>query len=257
MERKIFVLALALLASGLAAAAWNAVDTFESYSVGPVVAPWTTSTSGTGTLVNPAAIVPGQNLSYGVPAGAINDTYGLSRALPTSIAATDEVTMFLRFQADPAYANNNFGLTTAVTPNANNYNNFNVQVGPRNGKFSVRSGGTFYEYTYSANTWYDVWVVIHPTTTAGNFDVYMKVDGTGNATSADLLRAGNTYRNALGSVNTPGMTLGFFDALSQGSATNPVALMVQLDDISLSIPEPATMLLLGLGGLTMLRNRKR
>jgi hypothetical protein len=174
------------------------------------------------------------------------------------------VTLFLRFQADPVLANNNFGLTTAVTPNKSDYNDFNVQVGPRAQKFSIRSGGTFYLYDYTPNTWYDVWVVVHPTVTVGNFDVYMKLDGTGDATAADLLRAGNTYRNALGSVNAPGTTLGFFDALSQGSATNPVGWMVGVDDINLSsgvnltvAPEPASMLLLGLGSLAMSFRRKR
>jgi hypothetical protein len=274
MERKFYVLVLALLASGLAAADWNlgttwtAVDNFESYSTGVIgtagVAspPWNVNDSQAEPPGNPSAQAIGQELNgnkYLLSEMALgtstNETYGVNRALPTAIPLTDTSTsLFLRFQApNPANANNSFGLTSSITPSAANFGDFRVQFACRNGDFEVRNGSSWVTKAYTANTWYDVWAVIN--TSISKFDVYMKAEDGSGPVPADLMAAGINFR-------TPATaSLSFFDVMVQGPATGTAITdlnnnKVLLDNIYISIPEPASMLLLGLGGLVMSFRRK-
>jgi hypothetical protein len=102
--------------------------------------------------------------------------------------------------------------------------------------------------------WYNVWAVINQST--DRFDVYL-TSGSAGAADADKVASNAAFR--VGTANP----LVSFVALVQGYAGAPSENKVRLDDIYLfdgvmlsnPVPEPAAMLILGVGSL-FLRKRK-
>jgi hypothetical protein len=257
------VAVLALLASGLAAAVM--VDTFDSYTTGTMntVAnpPWKEAFN-----VGPAAATIGQetggNQYLAITAATGNTltdpTNAVYRSIPAITNANTATTLFLRFRAETATTNSSFGLSKLTVPTLG-FGDFQVQMrvvataGVDN--FSVRNGTGFTANTpVTVGTWYNVWAVINQST--DKFDVYMTT-GSADATAANLIYANNGFRTA-----APTEDLVTFLGVSQGSKLLPNTNALDLDSIAitdgvnLTVPEPASMLLLALGGL-VLNYRKR
>jgi hypothetical protein len=276
MEKKMFsVLVFALLASGLASAVM--VDDFESYSTGPVVSPWTEAQRGG--YAKAAAIKQdgeGGNKYLAIqpsPAVTPNLTFDPTNAIYrpiTAIANADTATtLFTRFRAETATVNASFGLSKVVTP-----------IGYQTGSFtelsnqmrvSVQSSVLCFDFynntawataaqrtAITVGQWYNVWAVIHQNT--DTFDLYLTTGNNGADIAGNRLFAlsGIGFRG-----KAPTEDLVTFLAMTQGNRALANANPLDLDDIAitsgevLTIPEPASMLLLGLGGLVMSLRRKR
>jgi hypothetical protein len=215
----------------------------EAFNAGPATATIGQETGGNQYLAITAS--PGNTLTD--PANAVY------RSIPAIANANTATTLFLRFRAETATANSSFGVSKLAVPTLG-FGDFQVQMrvvataGVDN--FSVRNGGGFTANTpVTIGTWYNVWAVINQST--DKFDVYMTT-GYADATAANLLYANNSFRTA-----APTEDLVTFLGLSQGSKSSPNTNALDLDSIAitdgvnLTIPEPASMLLLGLGGLVM------
>jgi len=259
----VFVAMLLIAANTLAA---TPVDNFNSYATGPVntVAkpPWTEAWN-TGFTASTIAGSGGDN--YLVTASTINvaQTNAVWRGVTAIPNADTATTLFLRFRAETSTANSSFGLTDMVTPVGYLTGNFGeyanqMRVSVQGGVlgFDVRNGGGFNATRYAINVgeWYNVWAVVNNNT--DKYDVYMTA-GLDNAITGNIL-----YQQTLqGFRKTSTNPLVTFLAMTQGGTVNN-GLPLDLDDIYLTpgshlemIPEPATMILLGLGGL-VLRRRK-
>lgn len=251
--KKVFMMcaAIALIAVSQA----GLVDDFEGYETGNLgnVAspPWTSVLNATSSNVLIAEADGNKHFAYFAPGSGV--VRGGSRAIEAVDDTNSATTLFLRFYTETDSFNNTFGLSSNAAPTA--FGDMNVMLRVNAGLFDVRSGGSFTPgVAIQSGTWYNVWAVIDQTT--DTFDVYLN-SGLAGATAANLVAEGAAFR--VGTTNP----LVSFVALVQGYTGAPAENKVRLDDIYLfdgvvlsnPIPEPATLLVLGLGGL-FLRKRK-
>jgi hypothetical protein len=258
----VFVAMLLIPANTLAV---TLVDNFDSYATGLVntVAkpPWNEAWN-IGLAASTIAGSGGNN--YLVAAATVNvaQTDAVYRGVTAIPNADTATTLFLRFRAETSTANSSFGLTDMATPvgylagaftEYANQMRVSVQGGVLG--FDVRNGTGFNatRYAITVGQWYNVWAVVNNST--DKYDVYMTT-GLDDAITGTIL-----YQQTLqGFRKTSTNPLVTFLAMTQGGTVNN-GLPLDLDTIYLTpgshleIPEPATMILLGLGGL-VLRRRK-
>ena len=240
------------MAAGLASAVL--VDNFESYSLGGVdtvtggawvESPTRTSDgftiadNGSGNQVLSVMNTnDGQNGVYGVLDGDEIVAEGQTKTLFTQFYLT----------GDTGTYDVSFGLSAADAPTGwGNYGSYFTIV---NGNFNVRQGGGNTTVgTVTAGQWYYVWMVVD--NLAHTHDVYLKTVAA-DASTADMVADDFGQRTVGGDLDR------LFAMTNWSGSLRPVLFdNVEIrDGVDLAIPEPATMLMLGLGGLS-LRLRKR
>ena len=240
------------LAGGLSLAAL--VDDFEGYETGlvrDVASPPWTATDNTMFARIGAEDDGNQYLTYGWSGGY----RGAYRAVSPISEASSAATLFARVYAAADSVDHSFGLSDLATPGW--FSDFEVQMAILENEtagvvdLAGRNGGAAQRVAQlNVGQWYNVWAVIDQTT--DTYDLYL-TGGLADATEADKIASGFAFRNG-----TADDLVTFFAFGTRGEN-------VRLDDIYLfdgvalsnPIPEPATVLLLGLGGWAASQKRKK
>ena len=167
---------------------------------------------------------------------------------------TTGAVLFFNLYANKENLNHSFGLSDVSSSEISWFNDYEVQLAVQsNGDNSdglvnlyFRNGGTGETTSISSSTWYNVWAVIDQVN--DTYDVYLST-GEANIGTATLVAEDMSFRNAAdGSVGD--LTTIFAFAYQPGDEED-----LWIDNVALTVPEPATMALLGFG-LLAVRKRK-
>lgn len=249
MKRLIFM----LMAAGLVAAGQAAlVDDFESYSLGNVrdVAspPWT-AIDGTGQADIFDDGTGNQYLGFGWSGGwrgTYNDTIA-----PIADGTVGSV-LFFNVYANAEGLDHSFGLSDVAGVDIDWYDDFEIQIYMKrnaagdDGKviLGARNGS---EVEVDTGTWYNVWAIVDQLN--DTYDVYYST-GAADLETAILHSDDAAFRNGTSDSLTALVGCGYYtDENSQQE--------MWIDNIDLTVvPEPATLILLGLGGAALLRRQR-
>ncbi len=230
----------------------SVIDDFESYSVGNAHSggsnafelnggPWTTNTDGGSGLTAIEDNGSSQHLAFGWNAGQ----RGATRTGAT-IANGESGTYYFRIRTDDASPDVSYGLSDVPSGDAFSYGEFEVQIGLVNSggpTLGARNGGVFEQLVtgLSANTWYDIWLVVDNDT--DTYDAYYGTGGDPNGiASATKFADDFGYRNGPSSND-----LLTFMTLSN----NHEDLKAYVDDISYSSLPPGPTVITGSATLTV------
>jgi len=236
------------------------VDDFESYALGNVrdVAdpPWT-ALGGTGQADIEADVTSNQFLVFGWNSG----WRGCARDIGPVADSSSATTLFMRFYAENDDLNHSVGLSDfAVGDMTQWFGDFEVQIAAVNDgilddglvDFVVRDGGSS-TVVGQLNTgqWYNIWAVIDQT--ADTYDVYLTT-GTADATSTDLVADDFAFRNGTTDDLVSFLACGYYAGDQQDLWVDDIHLT---DGVDLTyVPEPTTLILLGIGSLALAKRRK-
>lgn len=244
---------LLFMAAGIVAVGQAALfDNFGGYAIGKVQAPWTGIFAGTGNAV--IAAEPSGN-QYGSWWAANNGARGMWRSLAGNsiVNADTATTVYMRVMTETSTNDGSFGLSDIAVPTT--WGDFEVQVALINGGLNARNGGGVVplNMTFTVGAWYNVWMVIDNST--DTYDVY--ATSSGDATGLAPLADNFVFRNS-GAGLVANDLITFMTLANTRAAAEPF----RIDDIhitsgvNLTIPEPATLVLLSLGGLLLRRKNK-
>jgi hypothetical protein len=256
MKRLVFML-MVVLVVGTSANALTLVEDFEDYTTGA----FRTDGSGTDAISDWSAFDNSTNpLSTGLVAieddgatqyagfgwGNSGKTRGISGDVPAIVEGAT-ATYYFQIRTEDETPNASFGLSDVESPTW--FSDFEVQVAlvysSENGIQLGARNGESTEYGVSglsADTWYDIWIVVDNAT--DTFDLYYGTSGDPD-TMGTQIADDYAFRNGTTS------DLGTFMAIGYGHED----LNAHIDDIYTSVPEPATMAILGLGALLICRKR--
>ncbi len=250
-----------------ASAAYVLVDDFEASASGSVNGQnsWVADTNVGNTLyavVTDPTDGTNQVLQLGNPGSDKKARKPLGVANAIADGTTGTLFFRVNFQKSGTTLNANFGLTHNDSPAGTG--DFTIQLPlDNNGKLKAKDGGSTVDLANGSATanvlgvWYNLWVVVNHSTDA--YRVFVQSDG-----DADLAVQTELFSTSdpLGFRANPGINSidNLFIQSSQG--------FVYWDDFyvdntgmnlanpTIAIPEPASMALLGLGGLMMIRRRR-
>jgi len=262
--KSLIVTAVSAVAVGVcgvsqAQAAYSLVDDFESYSTGKLRDDVTGSTVGEGGIweevTNGTGFAEIQNdgstnhLAVGWNSG-FRGAYADVTDIPDGGAAT----YYLRVRTGDDTPDASFGLSDLTAPTGA-FGDFEAQVAivddgdGGNGQFKLiaRNGGGFEDLATGlvVDTWYDIWIVADNAT--DTYDVFFDTnvgnpDALGSLVGNDL-----AFRNG----TTDALATLFTLAGSSDFSLNVDNVYYNPD----AVPEPATLALMGLGGLVIFRRR--
>ena len=266
--KKVFVMLFAALMASVSQASWVLVDDFESYdnsadthttiATGGV---WTSVFDGTGNshIIDTDAGQVLQAKGGAAWRGAEYDLSGTDAAV-----LVDEVQTFF-FQVEVSYsgeATTNWvydfmmGLSpdVSVIDDVDAWADFSAMPYINNAAdtpyINANGSGTWWA-PMSADTMTNVWLVVDNDATAPTFDLYYST-GTDAAT---LVVEGANWR-----YSTVGVDLNALGFMAAGAEFTEYLVdniyYADGEDLSNPVPEPATMLLMGLGSIAAIRRRK-
>jgi len=216
------------------------IDTFEGYTAGNPLSDENPSWLSKGDITDQLVAVEGTGNQY----YANNNTSGQYTRGATIGLGNDAIAdgtmgyLSFRVMATTNGTDSGIGLVAAAPANAAvaEWEFFGPYISVYNGEIRLYNGVDFDEvFTVTIGGWHDVRMDIY--NDSDTFDLW--VDG-------GLVDSGRAFRN-----NAPG-ALQSFKVLMNDSNSGDI---VGIDDIIVRVPEPATLVLLGLGGLLLSRRK--
>ena len=218
------------------------IDNFETYSEGDTYLDMT-GWENSGTVdTDPAG---GTNLVLDY-----NTSDGYSRYVGSDITIADNTTGTLFYRLRIADGDINCASGMSDTTDADSWGDYEAQLTWKSPEdtVDVRSGGGA---AITPDAWYNIWMVIDNTN--DEYDVYLQSNDDANFSSQTKIGSTAGFRNGAGNNDM----VAFMLHSNNGDS-------IYIDDIkldstgqNLTIPEPASLTLLILGGLALTRRRQR